>query len=255
MNRSRLDKELEELDLKVRRLGSLVDEALAQALEVLETADQDKAGTVVASDDTIDELYVALEKQTFRALILQQPLAGRDLRYLTSLLPIGIDLERIGDEAEGIAQIVLRMMPFRNEPLQQREAETNPVAPGGADDQPTEATILRSILDLGQHARSLLQRTMKAFAERDAARARSLWEEDKLVDRQGARARRDLIAMLEGIQAVSALQQDTHILQRATYLLLIAYKLERAADHCTNICERIVFLIEGETSMQPLLEQ
>ena len=49
--------------------------------------------------------------------------------------------------------------------------------------------------------------------------------------------------------------QDTHILQRATYLLLIASRLERAADHCTNICKRIVFIIEGETSMQPLLEQ
>ncbi len=58
------------------------------------------------------------------------------------------------------------------------------------------------------------------------------------------------MAMLEGARAIPALQNDARILQRATYLLWIAHKLERMADHCTNICERIVFIVEGETSMK-----
>jgi phosphate transport system protein len=87
---------------------------LAQALEALEMGDQDKAGAVIVSDTAIDDLHLVIEEQTFRTLTLQQPLAGRDLRYLTSLVPMTIELERIGDEAVAIAQNVLRMIPFRS---------------------------------------------------------------------------------------------------------------------------------------------
>jgi phosphate transport system protein len=55
---------------------------------------------------------------------------------------------------------------------------------------------------------------------------------------------------MEGARAIPALQNDSRILQRATYLLWIAHKLERVGDHCTNICERIVFIVDGETSIQ-----
>jgi len=58
------------------------------------------------------------------------------------------------------------------------------------------------------------------------------------------------MAMLEGARAIPALHNDSRILQRATYMLWIAHKLERVADHCTNICERIVFIVEGETRIK-----
>jgi len=66
--------------------------------------------------------------------------------------------------------------------------------------------------------------------------------------------RHDLMTMLEGGQAIPALQSDSRILQRATYLLWIAHKLERVGDHCSNVCERIVFIVEGETSIKPSQE-
>src|SRR5215831_18650854 len=113
MTRARLDKELHDLDAQAMRLGSLVDTALTEALEAVETGDQDKAGMVVVSDAPIDDLHLAIEEHTFRVMSLQQPLARRDLRYLTALVPMAIDLERIGDEAESIAQLVLRMLPLR----------------------------------------------------------------------------------------------------------------------------------------------
>src|SRR5438477_436716 len=146
MARTVLDKELQELDEQILRLGSLVDDALAKALDSLETGDIAKAGLVIEADAGIDILRAAIEEHTIRLLTLQQPLGGRDVRY-------------------------------------------------------------------------------------------------HLV-------RHDLMAMLAGARAIPALQNDAHILQRATYLLWIAHKLERVADHSGNICERIVFILEGETSIK-----
>jgi phosphate transport system protein len=218
MARVVLDKELQELDAQIVRLGSLVDEALALALEALESGDLAKAGMVIEGDT-----------------------------IMTSTLSIAGDLERTGDGAAGIAQIILRMAPLRSSNMPQVNIE---LIPAGADTQITETSILNSMLELGQEARRVLQGTMEAFANRDAKAARYIWEEDDVVDVRYHLVRHDLMAMLEGARAIPALQNDARILQRATYLLWIAHKLERIGDHCTNVCERIVFIVEGETSMK-----
>ncbi len=80
MTRGVLDKELQELDTQIVHLGSLVDEALALALEALESGDLAKAGMVIEGDTIIDSLRVAIEEHAIRLLTLQQPLGGRDLR-------------------------------------------------------------------------------------------------------------------------------------------------------------------------------
>lgn len=246
MTRALLDKELHELDSQIMHLGSLVDEALELALEALETGDLAKAGMVIEADAIIDSLRAAIEEHTIRLLTLQQPLGGRDLRLLTSALSIAGDLERTGDGAAGIAQIILRMTPLRSGNIPQVKIE---LIPAKEDDQITEASILNGMLELGREARRVLQGTMEAFAKRDAEAARFIWEEDDVVDVRYHLVRHDLMAMLEGARAIPALQNDARILQRTTYLLWIAHKLERIADHCTNVCERIVFIVEGETSI------
>ncbi len=245
MSRTILDKELQGLIDQIMRLGSLVDEALGQALEALETDDQAKAGIVIETDAIIDSQRAVVEEHTIRLLTLQQPLGGRDLRFLTSTLSIAGDLERIGDGAAGIALNILRM-----EPLRSGAPRVNiEVSPNG-EAQITETSILRSMLELGREAQRVLQGTMEAFANHDAKAARYIWEEDDVVDVRYHLVRHDLMALMEGARAIPALQSDSRILQRATYLLWIAHKLERVADHCTNICERIVFIVEGETSIQ-----
>ena len=108
--------------------------------------------------------------------------------------------------------------------------------------------------ELGMEARRVLHGTMEAFARRDVNAARNIWEEDDVVDVRYHLVRHDLMAMLAGARAIPALQNDALILQRATYLLWIAHKLERVADHSGNICERIVFILEGETSIKRSLE-
>src|SRR5436305_14171627 len=125
MARTLLDKELHELDAQIIQLGSLVDDALAKALEALETGDQAKSGMVIEADTIIDSLRAAIEEHTIRLLTLQQPLGGRDLRYLTSTLSIAGDLERTGDGAAGIAQIILRMTPLRADSMPQVEVKIN----------------------------------------------------------------------------------------------------------------------------------
>jgi phosphate transport system protein len=247
MTRVVLDKELQELDTQIVHLGSLVDEALGLALEALESGDIAKAGMVIEGDTIIDSLRAAIEEHAIRLLTLQQPLGGRDLRLLTSTLSIAGDLERTGDGAAGIAQIILRMAPLRSSNMPQINIE---LIPAGEKSQITEASILSSMLELGREARRVLQGTMEAFANRDAKAARYIWEEDDVVDVRYHLVRHDLMAMLEGARAIPALQNDARILQRATYLLWIAHKLERMADHCTNVCERILFIVEGESSMK-----
>jgi len=254
MARTLLDKELQALDAQIIHLGSLVDDALAKALDALEMADVAKSGMVIEADAIIDSLRAAIEEHTIRLLTLQQPLGGRDLRYLTSALSIAGDLERTGDGAAGIAQIILRMMPLRGITAQIRVTDSAKGSSVGERGQITEASIMQGMLDLGQEARRVLQGTMDAFAKRDVRAARYIWEEDDVVDVCYHLVRHDLMTMLEGARAIPALQDDSRILQRATYMLWIAHKLERAADHCSNICERIVFIVEGEKSIQPSRE-
>jgi len=247
MTRVVLDKELQGLDSQIVRLGTLVDEALDLALEALESGDLAKAGMVIEGDSIIDSLRATVEEHSIRLLTLQQPLGGRDLRLLTSALSIAGDLERAGDNAAGIAQILLRMAPLRS-----GSSDGKSSVFAGKDGQLTEAAILNGMLELGREVGRVLKGTIEAFANRDAKAARYIWEEDDVVDVRYHLVRHDLMAMLEGARAIPALQNDPRILQRATYLLWIAHKLERMGDHCTNICERIVFIVESEASMRSL---
>lgn len=253
MARTILDQELQELNDQIRELGSLVDDALGKALQSLETGDLAEAGRVIEADSLIDSLRVAVEEHAIRLLTLQQPLGGRDLRFLTSALSIAGDLERTGDGAAGIAQIILRMTPLRSN-AQSITAQGGPNAArihaANEDREVTEGSILRSLLELGQEARQVFQKTMQAFANRDAAASRSIWTEDDVVDVRYHLVRHDLMTMMAGARAIPALQNDSLILQRATYLLWIAHKLERVGDHASNICERTIFIVEGENSVQ-----
>ena len=249
MARTILDNELQDLDAQIVKLGNMVDDALGKALESLETGDQAKAGMVIEADALADSLRTAIEEHTIRLLTLQQPLGGRDLRYLTSAFSIVGDLERIGDGAAGIGQNLLRMEPLRSSQFSQVSVHVDAAAQVSEEHNVTEAAIVRNMLDLGHEAQRVLQGTIQAFANRDVKAARYIWQEDDVVDVRYHLVRHDLMALMDGARAIPALQNDSRILQRATYLLWIGHKLERVADHSSNICERVVFIAEGETGM------
>ena len=249
MARTILDAQLREISTGTVLLGTLVATALSQALQALQSRDQTLYSQVIESDKTIDTLRFKVERLAFRSLTLQQPLGGRDLRFLSSIPKVATDLERIGDNAAGIAKLLLLMAPLH-------VPSTNHIQSHPSDQKPlsdytiTEDSIVSKLLDLGQEAFLLLQGTMSAFEQGDAHAARKIWQEDDLVDIRYHLARYDLMTMLTSIYAVPALQQDSLVIQRMTYWLWIAHKLERVGDHCTNICERIVFFLEGVMTIQ-----
>jgi len=247
--RTVLDAELRQLDEQIRHLGDLVNEALGKALESLETGDLAKSGLVIESDAIIDSLRAAIEEHAIRLLTLQQPLFGRDLRYLASALSIAGNLERMGDAAEGIAQIILRMLSL------QGNIAIQAVHDGIRCSPLTEQSVRQSLIELGREAQRLLTGTMKAFTERNSKAARYIWEEDDVIDVRYHLVRHDLMAMMTAAHAIPALQHDAKVLQRATYLLWIAHKLERIGDHCGNICKRVVFIVEGEANAISLVPQ
>jgi phosphate transport system protein len=255
MPRKTLDTQLNTISTKIIQLGTLVDVALEQALQAIQHDDPAICNTLIEADSAIDELRSRVEHLAFQSLILQQPLAGRDLRFLSSAPLITGDLERAGDNAAGIAKLLLRMAPLRKAGLSQVQIDSSGIVDEtqkpGLVDPVTEISIVTGILDLGQEARKVLQGTMHAFAYSDANAARIIWQEDDVVDVRYHMVRHDLMTMLTAIHAIPALEQDSLIMQRMTYWLWIAHNLERLGDHCTNICERIVFFLQGDALIKP----
>src|SRR5262249_5345916 len=151
-------------------------------------------------------LRFKVEQLAFRSLTLQQPLGGRDLRFLTSIPKIATNLERIGDNATGIAKLLSLMTPlqapstnhFQNSPSDQKLLSDHTI---------TEDSIVSKLLDLGQEACLLLRGTMHAFEQNDAYAARKIWQDDDMVDVRYHLARYDLMTMLTRIHAVPALKQ------------------------------------------------
>ncbi len=250
MARTILDAQLHEISTGTIQLGTLVKTALEQALQAMQSGDQALCSQVIEADSAIDNLRFEVERLAFHSLTLQQPLAGHDLRFLSSIPSIAADLERIGDSAAGITKLLLLIAPLQapsTNHVQSRPTDQKPLL----DHTITEDSIVSGLLALGQEACQVLRGTMDAFKQGDAHTARKIWQEDDVVDVRYHMVRHDLMTMLTSIHAIPALQQDSRILQRMTYWLWIAHKLERVGDHCTNICERIVFFLEGGWEMQP----
>ncbi len=239
MTKSQLNDALKDLNTRLLQLGNLVVYALQDALLSLEKRDENSAQTIIAADDKLDTLRMEIEELAIH-LLASQTFSKQHLRFIMSTLTIAGTLERIGDGAAGIAKMQLNMR-FKSDGKMMDDRDPLEVSGYMAG-----TSILQGILSLGWEAIRVLQETLQAFAKRDVQVARHIWQEDDVVDVRYHMVRHDLMCIMEGNQAIAVLQNDPYSLQRATYLLWIAHKLERVADHCTNICERIVFIKEGE---------
>ncbi len=211
MLRSDFDRLLETLQSDLGEMGRLVEETTKQAIRALQNRDADLAQQVIENDDVIDNLQDTLETKCLGILATQQP-AATDLRTVMSVVHLGVELERMGDYAEGIAKICLRIY---QEPL------------------------LKPLIDIPRMAElalKMLNEGLQAFADRDEELARKVCADDDAVDDLYNQIYRELLTyMLE----------DPRNIQRATYLLWVAHDLERIADRATNIAERVIWLISG----------
>ncbi len=212
MPRDTFDQQLNALQDSIVEMSAKVDTALDRSIHALVKRDSDEARQVIGDDVLINRAQHDIEERCIVLLATQQPMA-RDLRVIVAILNIVVELERIGDYAEGIGKIALRLI---DEPL------------------------LKPLIDIPRMAvvaRSMIVDSLNAFVERDAALARSVAEGDDEVDALTDQVYRELLTyMLE----------DPQTIERATQLMWVSHNLERAADRATNIAERVVQLVTGD---------
>ena len=212
MPRQLFDKELQQVQEEMLVMSSMVEKAIERAVTALKSRDIRLAQGVVDDDFKINQQRFGIEESCLLLIATQQPIAS-DLRVIAAVLNIITDLERMGDHAEGIARICIDL----------------------GDDAPLKPLI--DIPRMDEIARSMLQRSMDAFVNRDAAAARVIAADDDLVDNLYEQIYRELLTYM---------MADPGTINRATRLLWAAHNLERIADRVTNICERVVFLTTGK---------
>ena len=212
MARTDFDRELTTLMDELLSLGSMVQKSLLLSLDALKTRDLKLSKKVIAEDDEIDSKAVEIEEKCIDLMATQQPLAG-DLRTIVTLLLVSTELERMGDYAEGIAKIGLRIG---------EEAQLKP---------------LIDIPRIGDLASNMLRLSLETLVSRDVEGAKQVILMDDDVDALYNQIYRELVLMMI---------ENPKNIQRATYLLWVAHDLERIADRATNISERTIFMVTGE---------
>jgi phosphate transport system protein len=212
MPRTDFDRDLRLLQDEMLQLGSMVEKAIARALDGLKRRDLKVSEDVVRDDDIIDQKRFELEERCINLIATQQPLAG-DLRVLITVLHLSVELERIGDYAEGIAKISILM----------------------GDEPPLKPLI--DIPRMAEKASDMLRRSLDSFVNRDVIAATVVCNDDDEVDDLYDQVYRDLLTYM---------MDDPRAIQRATYLLWVAHDLERIADRTTNIAERVIYMVSGK---------
>jgi phosphate transport system protein len=212
VTRTLFHKELSDLHDEVLVLGSMAEKALLDAMQALRDGDAIWSQKIIEDDKRINAKRFEVEEKAIFVIGSQQPMAT-DLRSLVSMLFITTDLERIADHAEGIARINIML---GEEPLPRR---------------------LGFIPAMADRAVQMLRDSLQAYLEHDIELARKVCGADDEVDR-----------LQDSVydEAFNGMVADPTTIQRNTYLLWTSHNLERIADRCTNICERVIYLVTGK---------
>ncbi|HIX64829.1 MAG TPA: phosphate signaling complex protein PhoU [Candidatus Anaerotruncus excrementipullorum] len=217
--RARFDKELELLNNELMEMGGLIERAIRDAVNALLQRDAALAQQVITCGPEVDEKEKQIERRCLRLLLQQQPVAA-DLRLVSTALKMITDMERIGDQAEDIGEIVIRLS---NEPVNLSMDHISQMA---------WATI------------KMVTGAIDAFVARNLDRARAVIACDDIVDDLFVQVRNDLVAMI---------RDNTANGEQAIDLIMVAKYFERIGDHATNIAEWVVFAITGEHNNQQVL--
>lgn len=212
MVRERFTQKILDVKQKVLKMGAQVENIIDTAVTALKTQDLQLARIVLKKDDEIDQLELEIEQECMMLLALQQPLA-KDLRTIASVLKIITDLERMGDNAVNIAEVILEI---GEEPIM---------------------NSLKDIPSMADIAQKMLKMSLDAFVNEDIALAEKAAERDEDVDRLYETVINDILNIIT---------EKRELTKQGTKLLFLGRYLERIADHSTNICERTIYMITGE---------
>ena len=203
--------ELDELQKRLLEMAGLVESAIHQSIDALVQRDANAAKEVLWKEALINQKDLDIDEFATRLLALYQPMA-RDMRFLTAVIKMNGDLERMGDLAVNITQRALSLM---------HDAPVKPLV-----DIPRMAKL----------AEDMVRNSLDALVKRDEALARSVLLSDDEVDRLRDADYKELVAFM---------QEERTTIPRAVDLMFIAHNLERIADHATNIAEDVLFLVKG----------
>jgi phosphate transport system protein len=217
--RRAFDRDLEVLHTSLIRMAGTMEDSLEKAITALRTSDFELARSVIAGDKIINDMEKGVESICMRLLLTQQPVAG-DLRAISTALKMVTDMERIGDHATDISEIVLRI---GNDPL---------------------IKDLTHITAMAKEAISMVRRSVDAFINADLELAEEVQSDDDKVDALFDTIMQEVIDYLAGGGANPG---------QAIDLLMIAKYLERVGDHAENIAEWVVFSITGDHTNTRLL--
>jgi phosphate transport system protein len=193
-------------------MADMVERAIQSSITALKGRDIELARRIIADDARINRKRYDIEEHCLELIATQQPLAG-DLRTIVAVLHMIVDLERMGDHAEGIAKIVVML----------------------ADEPPLKPYV--DLPRMADVATDMLREALEAFKHRDAGLARSAMNRDDEVDALYDQVYRELLTYM---------LSDPRTIEPATRLLWVAHNLERIADRVTNVCERVAYLVTGK---------
>src|SRR6201986_1814007 len=206
---------LEELaNLEASALGGLdlVNTALTRTLEAVENQDVELAQLVVADDDRIDGRYLEVHQALITLLATQSPVAT-DLRLISSLLHVLKNIERMGDQCVNVCKVI----------------------PISGNEPPADEEMVRLILSMGRHTKTLITQAKRAFEERDVEMAQDLVRQDDVVDNLN----RDCFRLALEIG------DDADKREWAMTMLLAARAIERIGDNAVDIGEQGAFVVTG----------
>jgi phosphate transport system protein len=209
-----LQVELDKLKRRILALGALVEERVRLAIKAVETRDGDLAKTIIEADAEIDDMEVEVEEECLKIIALHQPVAV-DLRFISAVIKINNDLERIGDEAVNIAERVANI------------ARRPPMAVPFQFERMAEKT------------ENMLKSSLDALIHLDVDLAYKVCLMDDEVDDMN----RDTYDRVK-----DAIKESPDRVAYLINLLFVSRHLERIADHATNIAEDVIYMIEGVIS-------
>ena len=208
--RSRFEEQLTRLNAELIDMGTLIEHAIVESTQALAVRDVVRARTVIALDRDVDQKEREIESLCLKLLLQQQPVA-RDLRFISAALKMITDMERIGDQAADVAEIVTMLS-------------------GGHEGE------FPQIQEMGGETVKMVRGAIDAFVHRDLTLAEWVIDMDDKVDGLFVAAKDALIELL---------RRDAGAGELALDLLMISKYLERIGDHAVNIAEWVVFAITG----------